>query len=153
MTVCSLLPLLTIIHSHLIPGVPPNAHLSDSSSSGTSAGDSWCSVSGRLSCASVYDLFMTHQSNEGSRPEWDGSGLRASTTRSDNAMDGGLPVLLHVNPRCGSTSGGEEIYLIVRNLPSTTVLYARFGSNIAPTVSSLVGSEPENATNVLTTHL
>ena len=90
-----------------------------------------------------YDLSITHQNNEVSKPKWDGSGLRASTTRNDNTVDEELPVLLHVNPRRGSTSGGEEVYLIVKNLPSTTVLYARFGCNIAPTVSSLIVSEPE----------
>ena len=86
----------------------------------------------------MYDSFLTHQINEGSKPEWDGSGLRASTTRNDNAVDEELPILLHVNPKRGSTSGGEEVYLIVKNLPSTTVLYARFGCHIAPTVSCLI---------------
>ena len=140
-TVCYLSPLLTIRHSHPIPGLPPNAHLSDGSSSGTSAGDSRCSVSGRPWTKLVYEYFNTHQSNEEPKPEWDGSKLRAATI-NDNAVDGELPVLLHANPRRGSTSGGEEIYLVVKNLPSTTVLYARFGCNIAPTVSSLIGSEP-----------
>ena len=91
----------------------------------------------------MYDLLITHQSNEGSKPDWDGSRLQKSTIRNDNAVDGELPVLLYVNPRRGSTSGGEEIYLIVKNPPSTTVLYARFGCNIAPTVSSLIDSEPK----------
>ncbi len=81
----------------------------------------------------MYDAFISY---EESKSEWDGSDLRA-TTLNDNAVDEELPVLLHANPRRGSTSGGEEIYLIVKNLPSTTVLYARFGCNIAPTVSSL----------------
>ena len=92
---------------------------------------------------SVFNCLITHQRNEASKPEWEGSDLRA-TTINDNNVDQELPVLLHANPRRGSTCGGEEIYLIVKNLPSTTVLYARFGCNIAPTVSSLISSEPEN---------
>ena len=137
---CSLL--LTTRHSHLIPGAPPSAQLSDSGSSGTSAGDSQCSVLGRPVVKIAYESFITPQSNEESKPEWDGSELRV-TNINDGAVEE-LPVLLHANPRRGSTSGGEEIYLVVKNLPSTTVLYARFGCNIAPTVSSLIGSEPEN---------
>ena len=135
--------MLIIRHSHLTPGVPPNARLSDGSSSGTSAGDSWCSVSGHPSGTSVYDVFG---SDEESKLEWDGSDLWA-TTINDNAVDEELPVLLHANPRHGSTSGGEEIYLIVKNLPSTTVLYARFGCNIAPTVSSLISPGPDACTD------
>lgn len=84
---------------------------------------------------------LIHHSNEESEPDRDEGSLQASTVQIDNPI-AELPVLLHVNPRWGSTSGGEEIYLIVKNLPSTAVLYARFGSNIAPTVSSLDGSEP-----------
>ena len=53
-----------------------------------------------------------------------------------------LPLLFDVNPKQGSTTGGDEIYLIVKNLPSNGVLYARFGDNVAPTVSSLIGSDP-----------
>ena len=48
------------------------------------------------------------------------------------------PVLSRVNPRRGPTSGGDEIDLIVSNLPPTMKLYARFGCNIAATVSGMV---------------
>ena len=51
-----------------------------------------------------------------------------------------------MNPRRGSTNGGEEIYLIVRNLPPSIVPYARFGRKVTPTVSSTI---PLNAMNVL----
>ena len=48
------------------------------------------------------------------------------------------PLLSRVVPRRGSVSGGEEIVLIVSNLPSTIKLYARFGCNIALTVREMV---------------
>ena len=98
----------------------------------------------------MYESFLTRRTNEGPKPEWDGNGLWGSATRNDNSVDEELPILLHVNPRRGSTSGGEEVYLIVKNLPSTTVLYARFGCNIAPTVSCSIAQNPKN---VLTTYL
>jgi hypothetical protein len=47
------------------------------------------------------------------------------------------PVLSRVNPRRGPTSGGDEMVLIVSNLPPTMKLYARFGCNITATVSRL----------------
>ena len=53
-----------------------------------------------------------------------------------------LPLLFHVSPKQGSTTGGDEICLVVKHLPSNVVLYARFGDNIAPTVSSLIGPDP-----------
>ena len=48
------------------------------------------------------------------------------------------PVLSRVNPRRGSTRGGDEIVLIVSNLPPTMRLYARFGSNFTRTVSGMI---------------
>ena len=48
------------------------------------------------------------------------------------------PVLSRVNPRRGPTSGGDEIDLIVSDLPPTMKLYARFGCNIAATVSGVI---------------
>jgi len=90
---------------------------------------------------------LVHQSNGESELDWDGNGFWASAAQNDNSAVEEFPVLLHVNPRRGSTSGGEEIYLIVRNLPSTAVVYARFGCNIAPTVSSLIGSGRKGCTD------
>ena len=46
-----------------------------------------------------------------------------------------LPILRRVNPRRGPTSGGDEVDLIVSNLPPTIELCARFGSKIVSTVS------------------
>jgi len=131
-------------HSHLISGAPPCTHVSDGSSSGTSAGDSRPSISAQPSCTSAQSspYPFAYQSNEDSEPEWDGSGLQASVARNNDNVEEELPVLSHVNPKRGSTSGGEEIYLIVRNLPPTATPYARFGCNIAPTVSSLTSAEP-----------
>ena len=51
--------------------------------------------------------------------------------------------LSHVFPRRGPVSGGEEIALIVSNLPSTIKLYARFGCNITLTVSKMMLPGPE----------
>ena len=48
------------------------------------------------------------------------------------------PELSRVYPRRGPTSGGDEIGLVVSNLPPTVKLYARFGCNITPTVSGLI---------------
>jgi hypothetical protein len=48
------------------------------------------------------------------------------------------PVLSRVNPRRGPTSGGDEIDLIVSNLPPTMKLFARFGCNITVTVSKSI---------------
>ncbi len=53
------------------------------------------------------------------------------------------PVLSRVVPRRGPVSGGEEIALIVSNLPPTIKLYARFGCNIALTVSGIILSRLE----------
>ena len=76
------------------------------------------------------------RANEEPEPEREGSGLPASSFRNDTGVHEKLPVLSHMNPRRGSTKGGYEIYLVVRNLPPTALLYARFGCNLAPTVSS-----------------
>lgn len=77
------------------------------------------------------------------------SDLSAEIPRSDEepepagqALDEELPVLSHVNPKRGPTSGGNEIYLVVTNLSPTAVLHARFGPNIAATVGGLIGPGP-----------
>ena len=68
--------------------------------------------------------------------------IPASTPRPDEGSappvpvnEQELPVLLRVNPRRGPTSGGDEVVLIVSNLPQSIELYARFGSKIVSTVS------------------
>jgi hypothetical protein len=53
----------------------------------------------------------------------------------DTDAEGDLPVLSLVSPSRGSTSGGDQILLIVSNLPPTLNLYARFGPHITPTAS------------------
>ena len=138
-------------HSNIIPDAPPNAHTSDGSSSGTSAGDTQCSVPTQPSYTpaqspSARPLAPAPRTNKESEPEREGSGLPAFTARNDKCIHLKHPLLSHMNPRRGSTNGGEEIYLIVRNLPPAIVLYARFGSNITPTVSSLI---PQNTMNEL----
>ena len=53
------------------------------------------------------------------------------------------PLLSRITPKRGPVSGGEEIILTVSNLPSTIKLYARFGCNIANTVSEMMLPGPE----------
>jgi len=49
------------------------------------------------------------------------------------AGDGGDSFISLLSPSCGTTGGGEQIVLVVDNLPSTK-LFARFGDNIVSTV-------------------
>jgi hypothetical protein len=49
------------------------------------------------------------------------------------AHDGGDSFISLLSPSCGTTGGGEQIVLVVGNLPPTT-LFARFGDNIVSTV-------------------
>ena len=67
--------------------------------------------------------------------------LQTSARPINEHVDEDLPVLSRINPRRGPTSGGDEIDLVVSNLPPNIKLYARFGSNIAPTVSRMTDSE------------
>src|SRR5258706_4888433 len=48
--------------------------------------------------------------------------------------DGGSAFISLLSPPCGTTSGGEQIVLVVVNLPSSTTLFARFGDSIVSTV-------------------
>jgi len=64
--------------------------------------------------------------------------LQTAALLIDEDVDEEVPVLSLVNPRRGPTSGGDQIVLIVSNLPPTIKLYARFGSNIVPTVSVMI---------------
>ena len=50
------------------------------------------------------------------------------------AADGGDCYISRLSHPCGTTSGGEQIVLIVANLPPSITLFARFGDNIASTV-------------------
>jgi hypothetical protein len=56
--------------------------------------------------------------------------LASNTTASDGA-DSFISLL---SPSCGTTSGGEQIVLVVANLPPPTTLFARFGDNFVATV-------------------
>ena len=142
---------MIFIHSNITPDAPPNAPTSDGSSSGTSAGESQCPAPTQppytpARSPSARPFAPAPRTNEESEPEREGSRLPASSARNDKCVYLKHPVLSHMNPRRGSTNGGEEIYLIVRNLPPTTKPYARFGANITPTVRSLI---PQNAMNEL----
>jgi hypothetical protein len=64
--------------------------------------------------------------------------LQTSTAPVNEQVAEEGPVLSLVNPRRGPTSGGDDIVLIVSNLPPMIKLYARFGCNIAVTVSGII---------------
>jgi hypothetical protein len=53
----------------------------------------------------------------------------------DTDAEDNSPVLSFVNPFRGPTSGGDQIVLLVSNLPPTINLYARFGPHITSTAS------------------
>ena len=48
--------------------------------------------------------------------------------------DGGDCAISLLSPSCGSTSGGEQIVLVVVNLPPSITFFARFGDNVVSTV-------------------
>ena len=73
-----------------------------------------------------------------SEPARQQSPLQASTAPINERVAEADPELSRVNPGRGPTSGGDEIVLIVSNLPPTVKLYARFGCSITPTVSGLI---------------
>jgi len=148
---------LTFRLSRPISDAPANVHVSDGSSSGTSAGDSLCLVPPQPSSTPAQSLLARpaapiSRSNEEPEPEWEGSGLSVSTARGNKRILANPPVLSHMNPKRGPTKGGEEIYLIVRNVPLTAVLYARFGGIVVSTVSCLLAQTLQNAMYVLIPH-
>ena len=143
MTVCFAIAYANILTLTFIVEVPPTAHIPDYSALDTPAGDGQCFVPAQPPCISAQiPSSDTHAPipiiHKVSAPRRQQSTLPAPTAANHESIDEELPVLSHVNPRRGSTSGGDEIYLVVRNLPPTAVLYARFGSNIAATVSRLL---------------
>jgi hypothetical protein len=117
--------------------------MNGSSSSGTSAGEDLHLVRVQSLISSVQSPNVDvptsiPSSNEESEPTGQDalSQPSAAPVNEDVAEEG--PVLSRVNPRRGPTSGGDEIDLIISNLPPTIKLYARFGCNITPTVSRMV---------------
>ena len=62
---------------------------------------------------------------------------------SNTATDDGDSFISLLSPSCGTTSGGEQIVLVVVNLPPSTTLYARFGDNIVSTVRYKILTAPE----------
>ena len=77
---------------------------------------------------------------EESEPTDEHGVLQTSALPINEHVHDDLPVLSRVNPRRGPTSGGDEIDLVVSNLAPNIKLYARFGSNIAATVSAMTDS-------------
>ena len=76
--------------------------------------------------------------NNESEPAGQRGSLQSSAGPVNEHVAEADPVLSRVHPERGPTSGGDEIFLIVSNLPPTVKLYARFGCNITPTVSGLI---------------
>ena len=123
--------MLPFRYSHLLPGALSNVHVSGGNPSGTSSGDNQYSVHTQPSSSSAQSSLsntFSHipQANKESQPEWQGVGLTAPEE---------FPVLHHIIPKRGPIKGGDELYLIVDNLPPAAIVYARFGYNIVPTVS------------------
>jgi len=58
--------------------------------------------------------------------------------RTDGDCD---PTLTEVNPKTGSITGGATIWLQGTNFPAHFPLFARFGTAVVPTVSSLITCE------------
>jgi len=56
---------------------------------------------------------------------------------SPRPVESTYTVLRSANPRKGPVSGGTEVWLAVDDLPTTFTLYARFGSQVAATVSPI----------------
>jgi len=56
---------------------------------------------------------------------------------SPRLVESTYTVLCSVNPRKGPVSGGIEVWLAVDDLPTTFTLYARFGTQVAATVSPI----------------
>ena len=116
------------------------------SSSGTSAGEDQRSgrVESPISSAQSHAMGASAPilpADEEFEPADRHGALQTSAVPINEHVDEDLPFLSRVNPRRGPTSGGDEIDLIVSNLPSTIKLFARFGCNIVPTVSRMTDFE------------
>jgi hypothetical protein len=134
--------MLPFRHSHLLPGALSNVYVSGVSSSGSS-GEGWYSVPPQPRYKSAWSPLpntFAHipQTNQEFQPDRRGGDLTAFAARR---VPDKFPVLIFINPKRGSIKGGDEAFLIVDDLPQTAVVYARFGSNIVPTVSSLNGPD------------
>jgi hypothetical protein len=117
--------------------------MNGSSPSGTSAGEDQRSarvqpLSSPTPRPNIDVSASIPQANEESGPTGQQGLLQTPTAPVSEGVAEEGPVLSRVNPRRGPTSGGDEIDLIISNLPSTIKLYARFGCNITPTVSRMV---------------
>ena len=127
---------LTIKCSHSASLALSNAGASGSGSSRTNFGGHEVSIPAQPSAHGPLEApALTPRPNEGSEQT---SAFRAPPVPVHEHRNEDLPVLRRVNPRRGPTSGGDEVDLIVSNLPPMIQLYARFGSNIASTVSSII---------------
>ena len=122
-----------------------NPHTFGGSSSGTSAGEDQRSirVQSLPSPAQSPTIDVSTSVPPANRvSELVGQGQQGSLQTSAGPVNEHVaeadPELSHVNPRRGSTSGGDEIVLIVSNLPPTVKLYGHFGCNITLTVSGLI---------------
>ena len=120
-----------------------NPHVLGNSSSGTSAGEDQRSIRMQSLTSPAQSPTMdvsapVPPANKESEPAGQQGSLQTSAAPVNEHVAEADPELSRVNPRRGPTSGGDEIDLIVSNLPPTMKLYARFGCNITPTVSGLI---------------
>lgn len=123
--------MLTLNVSYLLLDTSPDSHVSDRSSFASYAGDSPRSEPAQYLPKLVHNTLAAQfsLSNE------DSARIQAPAARIIPEIS---PILTHINPKRGPKSGGDDVCLIVENLPPAAVVYARFGGNIAPTVSNLV---------------
>ena len=108
------------------------------SSSGTSAGEHQRSAQAQSQSPAVGVSASVPPANMESEPARQQSPLQTSAAPDNKHVAEAGPVLSHIYPTRGPTSGGDGIGLIVSNLPPTMKMYARFGCNITPTVSGLI---------------
>ena len=122
----------------LTSGYISNPRTLGPSSSGTSAGEDQHPARAQSQSPAVGVSASVPPANMESEPARQQSPLQTSAAPDNEHVAEADPVLSRVNPRRGPMSGGDEIDLIVSNLPPTMKLFARFGCNIAATVSVMI---------------
>ena len=108
------------------------------SSSGTSAGEAQRSTQAQSQSPAVGVSASVLRANMESEDAGQRSPSQTFAAPVSKHVAEAGPELSRIYPKRGSTSGGDEIGLVVSNLPPTVKLYARFGCNITPTVSGLI---------------
>ena len=112
--------------------------LGETSSSGTSVGEDQRSTQAQSQSPDVGVSASVLRANMESEDAGQQSPSQTFAAPVSKRVAEAGPELSCIYPKRGSTSGGDEIGLVVTNLPPTVKLYARFGCNITPTVSALI---------------